>query len=76
VLGFYRYIGGIKPNALEEIEISPAPVGPNSPVNRASVSYNSIKGLISVNWKKNFKLIWHGCGCPFDHHCSGHYPSS
>jgi alpha-L-rhamnosidase len=49
---FYRYIGGIKPNALEEIEISPAPVGPNSPVNRASVSYNSIKGLISVNWKK------------------------
>jgi len=52
---FYRYIGGIKPNALEDIEISPAPVGPNSPVNSATVSYNSMKGLISVNWIKSSK---------------------
>jgi alpha-L-rhamnosidase len=52
---FYRYIGGIKPNALEEIEISPAPVGANSPVNSATVSYNSMKGLISVNWTKTLK---------------------
>jgi alpha-L-rhamnosidase len=52
---FYRYIGGIKPNAFEALEIAPAPVGPNSPVNSAQVSYNSIKGLISVNWKKSQK---------------------
>jgi len=49
---FYRYIGGIKPNGLENIEISPAPVGPNSPVNRATVSYYSMKGPIAVNWEK------------------------
>jgi len=50
---FYRYIGGIKPNALDKLEISPAPVGPDSPVNSALVNYNSMKGLISVNWKKS-----------------------
>jgi alpha-L-rhamnosidase len=49
---FYRYVGGIKPNALKEIEISPSPVGPDSPVTSAKVSYDSIKGVISVNWKK------------------------
>jgi alpha-L-rhamnosidase len=49
---FYRFIAGIKPNALEEIEISPAPVGPNSPVNSVQATYDSLKGVIGVNWKK------------------------
>jgi alpha-L-rhamnosidase len=49
---FYRYIGGIRPNGLEQIEIRPYPVGPNSPVTRANVSYDSIKGVIGVNWLK------------------------
>jgi len=49
---FYRYIGGIKPNALEEIEISPSPVGRDSPINEATVSYDSLKGTISVHWEK------------------------
>jgi len=49
---FYRYIGGIKPNALEDLEISPSPVGPDSPVNKATVTYNSVKGVIGVNWQK------------------------
>jgi len=49
---FYRYIGGIKPNGLDHIEIAPAPVGPDSPVNSANVKYDSMKGDISVNWKK------------------------
>jgi alpha-L-rhamnosidase len=49
---FYRYVAGIKPNGLEEIEISPAPVGPDSPVNRTTARYNSIKGIIAVDWEK------------------------
>jgi len=53
---FYRYIGGIKPNGLDEIELSPAPVGPGSPVTQATVSYDSIKGLIGVDWTKEEKF--------------------
>jgi len=49
---FYRYVGGIKPNGLQEIEISPAPVGRKSPVTSASVSYDSFKGKITVDWEK------------------------
>jgi len=49
---FYRYVGGIKPNGLQEIEISPAPVGRKSPVTSASVYYDSFKGKIAVDWIK------------------------
>jgi len=54
---FYRYIGGIKPNGLEEIELSPSPVGPNSPVTSANVTYLSNKGLIAVNWMKTSESL-------------------
>jgi len=45
-------LGSIKPNALEEIEISPGPVAYNSPVKTVTVTYDSFKGIIDIHWKK------------------------
>jgi len=52
VLFFYRHLAGIKPNGLKVIEISPGPVSKDSKLTEVEASYKSIKGLISVHWKK------------------------
>eukprot|EP01124_Arcella_intermedia_P018569 TRINITY_DN2557_c0_g1_i1.p1 TRINITY_DN2557_c0_g1~~TRINITY_DN2557_c0_g1_i1.p1 ORF type:complete len:882 (+),score=202.33 TRINITY_DN2557_c0_g1_i1:42-2687(+) len=47
---FWRYLAGIKPNAMKIIEVSPAPVSSNSPILEVSASYQSLRGKIEVNW--------------------------
>jgi len=54
---FYRSLAGIKPNGLKVIEISPGPVGPNSELTEVKASYDSMKGLISVYWKKTSQAL-------------------
>jgi len=54
---FYRSLAGIKPNGLKVIEISPGPVGPNSKLTEVKASYDSMKGLVSVYWKKTSQAM-------------------
>eukprot|EP01124_Arcella_intermedia_P005007 TRINITY_DN1290_c0_g2_i4.p1 TRINITY_DN1290_c0_g2~~TRINITY_DN1290_c0_g2_i4.p1 ORF type:complete len:903 (+),score=122.66 TRINITY_DN1290_c0_g2_i4:34-2742(+) len=50
---FYRYVAGIKPNALREVEISPAPVSAQSVVKQVSATHETLKGTVSVYWKRD-----------------------
>eukprot|EP01124_Arcella_intermedia_P005006 TRINITY_DN1290_c0_g2_i3.p1 TRINITY_DN1290_c0_g2~~TRINITY_DN1290_c0_g2_i3.p1 ORF type:complete len:893 (+),score=210.79 TRINITY_DN1290_c0_g2_i3:307-2679(+) len=49
---FYRFVAGIKPNALREVEISPAPVSAQSVVKQVSATHETLKGTVSVHWKR------------------------